>query len=51
MFFRGSASVSGSGLGLYILKESVEKLNGMVSVESEEGVGTTFKITIPKSQN
>ncbi len=51
MFFRGSVTVAGSGLGLYILKESVEKLNGIVSVESEEGVGTTFKITIPKSQN
>lgn len=51
MFFRGTANVSGSGLGLYILKESVEKLNGIVWVESELGIGTTFKITIPKNQN
>lgn len=47
MFFRGSSSVPGSGLGLYILKESVEKLKGKVAVRSEEGIGTTFSILIP----
>lgn len=51
MFFRGNASVPGSGLGLYILKESVEKLNGTVSVESEEGAGATFCVTIPKAHS
>ena len=49
MFFRGSTSVPGSGLGLYILKESVEKLNGVVEVESEEDKGSSFKIRIPRS--
>jgi signal transduction histidine kinase len=49
MFFRGSPSVPGSGLGLYILKESVEKLNGIVEVESEEDKGSSFKIRIPKN--
>lgn len=49
MFFRGSSSVPGSGLGLYILKESVEKLNGVVEVESEEHKGSSFKIRIPKN--
>jgi signal transduction histidine kinase len=49
MFFRGTPSVPGSGLGLYILKESVEKLNGAVEVESEEDKGSSFKIRIPKS--
>jgi signal transduction histidine kinase len=50
MFFRGSPSVPGSGLGLYILKESVEKLNGVVEVESEIDKGSSFKIRIPKRQ-
>jgi signal transduction histidine kinase len=49
MFFRGSPSVPGSGLGLYILKESVEKLNGVIEVESEEDKGSSFKIRIPKN--
>ncbi|MCX8490538.1 MAG: HAMP domain-containing sensor histidine kinase [Cyclobacteriaceae bacterium] len=49
MFFRGISSVPGSGLGLYILKESVEKLNGEIEVESEEDKGSSFKIRIPKS--
>ncbi|NOS55560.1 MAG: HAMP domain-containing histidine kinase [Cyclobacteriaceae bacterium] len=48
MFFRGSPSIPGSGLGLYILKESVEKLNGVVGVESEVDKGSSFKIRIPK---
>ena len=33
------------GLGLYITKNQIESMNGTVSVESEVGVGTTFKIT------
>ncbi|HCW08676.1 MAG TPA: hypothetical protein DGG95_15055 [Cytophagales bacterium] len=48
MFFRANENVQGSGLGLYILKETVAKLNGTVSVESELNFGTTFKIQLPK---
>ncbi len=48
MFFRGSSNVPGSGLGLYILKESVEKLKGEIEVHSEEGKGSTFSFRIPK---
>lgn len=47
MFYRGSESSQGSGLGLYIVKNAVNKLNGRVYVTSEEGVGTTFTIEIP----
>ena len=47
MFFRASHSSKGSGLGLYIVKSTIEKLNGRIEVESELGVGTTFKISIP----
>ncbi|MDZ7608379.1 MAG: HAMP domain-containing sensor histidine kinase [Cyclobacteriaceae bacterium] len=47
MFYRASESRAGSGLGLYIVKEAVEKLSGAVSVKSQPGIGTTFQITIP----
>lgn len=47
MFYRGSSTSTGAGLGLYILKESVEKLNGTITLASELGKGTTFTITIP----
>ena len=48
MFFRATDSVQGSGLGLYILRETVHKLNGEVKVESQVGVGTTFIVVLPK---
>jgi signal transduction histidine kinase len=47
MFYRASDQSEGSGLGLYIVKNAVEKLGGKVRVESELGRGTTFKITLP----
>lgn len=47
MFFRASANSKGSGLGLYIVKSAVEKLNGKIEVESVLGEGTTFKVMIP----
>jgi signal transduction histidine kinase len=48
MFFRATEKVQGSGLGLYILKEALSRLNGTVNVESVLGEGTTFIITLPK---
>jgi len=47
MFFRASERSSGSGLGLYIVKEAVEKLGGNLFMESEFGKGTSFTINIP----
>lgn len=49
IFFRGNSDVPGSGLGLYILKESVKNLNGTVTLKSKLSEGTTFKIIIPVS--
>lgn len=40
---------SGMGLGLYISKDIIEKHNGTLSVESEEGKGSTFFIELPLS--
>ena len=47
MFYRGNEKSSGSGLGLYIVKETVEKLGGSINVSTIAGEGTTFTITIP----
>ncbi|MBP6532119.1 MAG: PAS domain-containing sensor histidine kinase [Bacteroidia bacterium] len=49
MFFRGSESSDGSGLGLYIVKESVEKLKGKIVVNSIPGKGSEFSILIPNN--
>jgi signal transduction histidine kinase len=48
MFYRATDDGAGSGLGLYIVKETVDKLKGSISIESEEGQGTTVKMEIPE---
>ena len=47
MFFRASEHSKGSGLGLYIVKETLTKINGSIQVESSLGSGTTFMVRIP----
>jgi signal transduction histidine kinase len=47
MFFRGTNQSRGSGLGLYIVKEIVGRMNGSISVKSKVGVGSEFVMTIP----
>lgn len=49
MFFRASKQSEGSGIGLYIVKETVEKLHGTVNLFSTEGIGTTFSIFLPNN--
>jgi len=49
MFFRGTNQSKGSGLGLYIVKETIEKMGGSVSVISSEGSGTSFTFNVPIS--
>jgi len=39
--------ISGRGLGMAIVREKVEKLGGLLSVETDEQVGTTFRIVLP----
>lgn len=50
MFKRATSHGYGSGIGLYILKETLDKLKGTVKVQSVEGEGTTFEISIPNQQ-
>jgi len=47
MFFRASENSYGSGLGLYIIKETVKKLNGSITINSEEGEYTSFTFLLP----
>lgn len=50
LFFRASNQSFGSGLGLYITKNAVEKMEGSVQLESEYGKGTRFIITVPNQK-
>lgn len=47
MFYRVSENSNGSGLGLYIVKETINKLQGNISVESTPGIGSKFTLSIP----
>ena len=46
MFYRLPGNTDGSGFGLYIVKETLEKMQGKIEIQSEKGVGTTFIITL-----
>lgn len=42
-----ATNISGRGLGLAIVREKVERLGGVISLETQEDVGTTFLIVLP----
>ncbi|HSM57812.1 MAG TPA: ATP-binding protein [Candidatus Sulfomarinibacteraceae bacterium] len=50
-FYRAQTAVergiAGTGLGLYMVKEAIEKHQGSIAVESAEGEGTTFTVILP----
>jgi signal transduction histidine kinase len=48
MFYRATDDGAGSGLGLYIVKETIDKLNGSINIDSEIGKGTLVKLKIPE---
>lgn len=41
------SDVSGRGVGMDIVRTDIERLNGMIDIETEKGKGTTFKIKLP----
>jgi signal transduction histidine kinase len=47
MFYRASENSEGSGLGMYIVKNVIKKLDATIDVKSEEKKGTTFIVKIP----
>lgn len=47
MFFRGTTERDGSGLGLYIVNEAVQKVGGTIKVSSVLGRGTSITLEIP----
>ncbi len=47
MYYRGNENSHGNGLGLYIVKKSVDRLEGTIHFDSVEKVQTTFEVKIP----
>ncbi len=51
VFYRASNKAKGTGLGLYLVKKGVEKLNGQLDFQSKPGEGTAFEIRLPDNDN
>lgn len=51
MFYRASTKSVGAGLGLYVAKEVITKLNGIIEIHSELSKGTKVVMTIPNYSN
>ncbi|SMG10840.1 Signal transduction histidine kinase [Marivirga sericea] len=51
MFYRATDDNAGSGLGLYIVKETVSKLQGRVQIQSKPREGTTISFVLPNMKN
>ena len=49
--FKGTAGEKGTGLGLVLCKRFVDLNQGTISVQSKEGAGTTFKVSLPIASN
>ncbi len=47
MFYRATERSTGSGLGLYLVKETVDKLKGEISCQSRPGQGSVFTVILP----
>ncbi|MDN4164767.1 PAS domain S-box protein [Cytophagales bacterium LB-30] len=49
MFYRASESSEGSGLGMYIVKNIINKIGGEISLQSKVGEGSTFSVVLPNT--
>jgi signal transduction histidine kinase len=47
LYFRASQASKGNGLGLYLVKKAVTKLNGSIELISDYGIGTTITMKLP----
>ncbi len=47
---KGTAGESGTGLGLHLCKDLVEKHGGEIAIDSIEGTGSTFRFTLPAAK-
>jgi len=47
-FYRGKGSSDGFGIGLSICKELIERMGGVISIRSQEGVGTAIELDLPE---
>jgi len=50
MFYRYATHISGSGLGLFIVKEVLAKIGGSIALESEAGQGSKFSVSVPQTK-
>jgi len=46
MFYRATSEAEGSGLGLFIVKQALEKINARITLKSEVNMGSTFTVVI-----
>ena len=51
MFYRATEQSDGSGLGMYIVKQSIDRLGGQIEIESKLGVGTKLTSNLPITHN
>ncbi|MEO1051530.1 MAG: PAS domain S-box protein [Bacteroidota bacterium] len=47
MFYRATENSEGSGIGLYIVKNAIERIGGTLDIDSHAGIGTKFEIVLP----
>jgi len=46
-FFTTKKDGTGTGIGLYIVNNLVQEMGGKITVQSEPGTGSTFRVSIP----
>lgn len=49
LFYRVSADKKGTGLGLYIVKDAIDRLKGKIYLKSKRGEGSSFTLTLPNT--